>query len=268
MKVDAIIVGFQKCGTSALHNFLSFHPEIIVSNPKEAHFFSYDYRYNKGNKYYHSFFNSSLKQKSQNIKFIEASPSYIDFKNFKKSTKRIKEYNKNIKIICLVRNPVARAYSAWVMFKKNYDKNPNWYVENQIKLFGYQPEILRRTENEINNFDLFIFNEIKNYDKDIEIEAPILYKGLYFDGINCFEKSFNNFLLIKNEDFLKNTPFFLEKVTRFLDLKYYDWSEFKNKKYFYNEYDLNMSKSTKELLAEFYFEDMENLKNHYDITYS
>jgi len=39
MKVNILIAGFQKCGTSALHSFLSEHPNIIGSNPKELDYF-------------------------------------------------------------------------------------------------------------------------------------------------------------------------------------------------------------------------------------
>lgn len=264
MKVDILIVGFQKCGTSALHNFLSNHPKIISSNPKESHFFSYDYRYQKGNEYYHSFFKNLSLKKDEGVKFLEASPSYIESKYYKKALKRIKEYNPDVKVICLVRNPIERAYSAWIMFNKFYSKNPDWYIENQIKLNGFLPKMKRRTEDEIKDFDLFITSEYNIYNENIELEAPILHKGLYFDGIDYYKKNLDNFLLIKNEDLLLNTDVYLEIIINYLELDTYDWSKFRDKKYFSNEYQIKMKETTKNFLLSFYKEDIEKMKK-YDI---
>lgn len=39
---NLIVIGAQKCGTSALHYYLDMHPQISMSVPKELNFFSYD----------------------------------------------------------------------------------------------------------------------------------------------------------------------------------------------------------------------------------
>ena len=39
-KVDFLIIGAQKCGTTSLYNYLSYHPDIIGSKPKEVDYFS------------------------------------------------------------------------------------------------------------------------------------------------------------------------------------------------------------------------------------
>ena len=38
-KPNLFIVGFAKCGTTALHEYLSTHPNVHPSFPKEPHFF-------------------------------------------------------------------------------------------------------------------------------------------------------------------------------------------------------------------------------------
>ncbi|MFW5879428.1 MAG: sulfotransferase domain-containing protein [bacterium] len=37
-KPDFMIIGAQKSGTSSLHHFLSQHPNVVGSKPKELHF--------------------------------------------------------------------------------------------------------------------------------------------------------------------------------------------------------------------------------------
>src|SRR5665213_3487944 len=39
---DFFIIGAPKCGTTALYHYLSEHPEVHMSSPKEPHFFSRD----------------------------------------------------------------------------------------------------------------------------------------------------------------------------------------------------------------------------------
>jgi len=41
---DFVVVGGPRCGTTALCTYLSKHPEIFVTNPKEPHFFGSDLR--------------------------------------------------------------------------------------------------------------------------------------------------------------------------------------------------------------------------------
>ncbi len=40
----AYLIGAPKCGTTALGHYLSEHPGVSFSNPKEPHFFSHDLR--------------------------------------------------------------------------------------------------------------------------------------------------------------------------------------------------------------------------------
>lgn len=114
MKVDFLIAGTQKGGTTALATFLSEHPKICVAKKKEIHFFDRD-----------EFFNDSLPNYDEyhrhfpdvgNRKRIgEATPIYM---YWKPAPKRIKEYNPNIKLILILRNPIERAYSHYIMEKR------------------------------------------------------------------------------------------------------------------------------------------------------
>ena len=110
-RIDFIIIGVQKAGTTALDTYLRKHMEIEMGEIKEVHFFDNDkYFINEKIDYkeYHKYFNFSCDKKV----FGETTPIYIWWKD---SIKRIFNYNKNIKLIIILRNPINRAFSHWNM---------------------------------------------------------------------------------------------------------------------------------------------------------
>ena len=118
MRVDFVIGGTQKGGTSALDSFLRQHPEICMPNTrKELHFFDReadDTDYEK----YHANFKPKRKQRV----IGEASPIYMYWET---APYRIWKYNPKMKWILALRNPVERAFSAWNMeTKRGKEKLP------------------------------------------------------------------------------------------------------------------------------------------------
>ncbi|MDY6937084.1 MAG: sulfotransferase domain-containing protein [Cyanobacteriota bacterium] len=111
MKVSFLIVGTQKGGTSALHTFLSDHPEICLPKKKEAHFFDKGdfWGYSQANyDDYHRLFETDDRTRVCG----EATPAYM---YWKQSPKRICQYNRAMKLIFILRNPIERAYSNYMM---------------------------------------------------------------------------------------------------------------------------------------------------------
>jgi hypothetical protein len=111
MKVDFIICGTQKGGTSALDVYLRGHPEICMAEKKEVHFFDNEDAFRDGTPdyaQYHSVFKLGLPSQILG----EATPIYMYWRD---APRRIWEYNPNVKLIVLLRNPIERAYSHWNM---------------------------------------------------------------------------------------------------------------------------------------------------------
>lgn len=109
-RLDFLIAGVQKAGTTALHHFLHQHPDIGFSKQKELHFFDNENREWNRSDYtdlHRHFMNFQSRQA-----IGEATPIYTFWPN---SMERICRYNKNMKIIVLLRDPVMRAYSHWRM---------------------------------------------------------------------------------------------------------------------------------------------------------
>ncbi len=111
MKVNFIICGTQKGGTSALDVYLRGHPEICMANKKEVHFFDNEAAFRADAPdytSYHSFFTPESRHKVVG----EATPIYMYWRD---APRRIWQYNSDMKMIVLLRNPIDRAYSHWNM---------------------------------------------------------------------------------------------------------------------------------------------------------
>jgi hypothetical protein len=102
------IVGAQKCGTTALSEYLRSHPKVFMTNPKEPHFFAEDfgnYRpYKTLDQYLALYRDCSPRHKAVG----EASPTYICSKV---AVRNIHKFNSWAKIIAMLRNPVDLVYS-------------------------------------------------------------------------------------------------------------------------------------------------------------
>lgn len=112
MKVDFVIGGTQKGGTSALDAFLRQHPQICMpSDLKEVHFFDREEMF-RGSKPDYEKYHTHFRCGDQHRVTGEASPIYM---YWDAAPYRIWNYNPTMKWILLLRNPADRAYSAWNM---------------------------------------------------------------------------------------------------------------------------------------------------------
>ena len=119
------IIGMQKAGTSTLHSLLAQDKQISLPYRKETHFFSRNYK--NGMKWYLNQF----KTKSFILRG-EVDPSYIFYPN---ALLNIKRHIKNPKFILILRKPLDRSYSHYLMSKRRtYEKlsfNEALLIENE-----------------------------------------------------------------------------------------------------------------------------------------
>ena len=106
--LDFIVVRAARCGTTYLHKFLNSNPSISLPAREKLHFFDNDKSFFKGYGYYNSF----LGENKDSI-FGEISPRYMLYLD---SLRRIYEYNKQIKITSILRDPVKRVVSQFKYF--------------------------------------------------------------------------------------------------------------------------------------------------------
>jgi len=129
--IDFIGIGGQRCGTTWLYEILNEHPEIQMSSEKEIHFFSSNYHY--GYEWYNNHFS-----KVNKIKMGEYSTSYLyDIQ----SPKRVYEYNKELKIILSIRNPIDRfiSHHKHEVIGQRISKN----IMNPKNLIKYNPTYIK-----------------------------------------------------------------------------------------------------------------------------
>src|SRR5947199_6402758 len=104
-RLDFILAGAQKSGTTALHYFLSKHPDITMGDQQEMHFFDNDalfvadVDYEQLHKHYPLLAPSKIAG--------DCTPSYL---YHAPAAERIGKYNPQIKLLILVRNPVDRSF--------------------------------------------------------------------------------------------------------------------------------------------------------------
>lgn len=119
--VDFMIVGAQKCGTSTLFEILSTHPALIGSQLKEPHFFSKTADWRAHLEEYKGIF----PEENDGLRF-EASTTYTFFPHFNlRVWEDIYAFNPAMKIIYIVRDPVARIVSGYMhSFERGYTELP------------------------------------------------------------------------------------------------------------------------------------------------
>lgn len=117
-RVNAIVAGAQKAGTTALMSWLSQHPEVVTPVLKEPHFFDNLGFFNQGHiavKAYHRAFAFRGKDKL----YIEGTPETMFAPEY---VERVHQYNPSAKLICILRDPTDRAFSAWNMNSKRLEE--------------------------------------------------------------------------------------------------------------------------------------------------
>ncbi len=134
--VDFVGIGAQKAATTWLHNVLLEHNTVAMSEVKELNFFTANY--DRGYTWYENCF-----AESQGVKIKgECSPNYFISGD---AARRAWKYNQNLKLICILRDPIDRAFSNHLHeIRKNHippattfefamKQNPTYLQQSQYK---------------------------------------------------------------------------------------------------------------------------------------
>ena len=121
-RINVLIAGAQKAGSSSLKDCLAQHPEICVHKRLEFGYFMDELDYKEGLASTMQRYFSHYKQEDILMaKTVTALTS-------KKTVERICRHNKDMKIIFVLRNPIERAYSAFW-----YSKSQSWEEATSFK---------------------------------------------------------------------------------------------------------------------------------------
>lgn len=113
-KIDVMIVGAQKAGTTSLHNYLSQHPDVLGHPQLEFAYFESDTEFAED---YSRVFKRYFTNGRPDAPVVIAKNAAIY--TSPKALARLHEHNPDCNIIFLLREPVARAISAYNMERFN-----------------------------------------------------------------------------------------------------------------------------------------------------
>ena len=132
--LNFICIGVQKGGTKSLIEYMNLHPEIHMEG--EKHFFDRPLSYGQLTKEDIKNYESTFK--TNKLIIGEKTPSYCFLRY---ALDRIYNYNKNIKLILILREPISRAYSQFEMYKR---------IEKKTNVDASDEEILDAIKKEEN----------------------------------------------------------------------------------------------------------------------
>lgn len=252
IKPNFIGIGSQRAGTTWLYNCLIEHPDIFMPSKKELHFF--DLGYDKGIDWYLSNFATHNNEKMVG----EITPNYYQHPQ---ALERIAAFNKQVKIIYIVRNPIDRAHSHYKLFLQSHFKGKSFSeiikTNKNIIDLGLQAKHLQRM------YELFDHKNILTllYDDlcaNPELLLQSVYKFLEIDGdfkTSALHKRINRVVLPNLQSYLVKLKlnwlivlvkksFIAEPIKSWLSPKHYK----------------NIEKSDKDYLQNIFASDIANLE--------
>jgi hypothetical protein len=173
IKLDFIIIGAQKSGTSTIHDILKKHPSIQLPFIKEA----YEYLFKP------NLLEDCYKIIDNNFKFGMIIPQVMCYPHL---LKKILQNNPNVKLICILRNPFDRMVSSLNMYYQ-------WGYISKKKYLNYNFKIPKNFNYMKINYTL---KQIK-FDRSIN---NIVRWSYYGKTLNYIIKKFS----IKKKKYISN----------------------------------------------------------------
>lgn len=210
---DFLIVGAQRCGTSSLYKYLLEHPDISRPVRKEPHYFSSEY--SRGEAWYKAHFPIKLTSRR---KVFESSTSYLFDP---RAPERIQSDLRDVKVIVMLREPAARAYSHY----------------QHSKRLGFESlsfvEALRHEDNRV----LPALTQLRSgFDESVDRALwrfSYASRGLYAEQLERWYRCVgaDKILILKMEDLFSDTLATYQRVIDFLELSAHTPNTFRNWSY-------------------------------------
>lgn len=203
---DFLIIGTMRGGTTALHRYLSLHPEVTPAIRKELHFFDYDFH--RGALWYRSHFPLRFRMERTGSVTGEATPNYL-FHPL--AAERAAQTVPAVRLLVLLRNPVERAHSHW-----------RHAVRQGYEDLGFEEaleEEERRTRTDLDK----LAADPRHRSRDL-MRFSYLARGHYAEQLERWMGQFppEAFLILQSEVLYRDTKGLLTEVCRFLGIS--EWA--------------------------------------------
>ena len=163
LKASFICIGGQRCGKNTMYSWLREHPDVSTSHEMEVNFFNRNWE--KGYEWYENNFEHRLGAKTKG----EMSSYLYDIQ----AAERVYKYNKDIKIIISLRNPVKRLVSHYKhLIKTGHMSLDNIGINNAIKRNPSLIELSRYSKYLTYWFDQFPSKNILVINFDSIVKRP------------------------------------------------------------------------------------------------
>jgi hypothetical protein len=222
------IVGAQKAGTSALYSYLENHPQLLGGDEKEPGYFSRDAVFAKGHRHYRSLFRLGTHQYAY---ALDATPEYL---YYRRCAERIHAFAPGAKIVALLREPVARAFSAFNMYLQGamsetrrglFRRRLKWANADARDFFTpiakgqVEPDLTYFLEQERRIMDVHGMAE----------EPSLIRRGVYAGQLARYMELFGreNVLVIFSDQLHADTGNVVNRVLEFVGLEKLSASEFR-----------------------------------------
>jgi hypothetical protein len=231
-RVDFVVAGVQKAGTTALHHFIVKHPHIALPRDQALHFFDKEENF-RGEPDY----NVMLGNFDPGRRWQIAGETTSDYVYWKPAMERIAQYNPKMKIIISLRNPADRAFSHWNM-RRAKNQEPDEFLD----------AIKRDRGEPIEEFSL-------NYSRFAYVN-----RGLYSDQIERVFRFFprEQVLILKYENYRRDYSGTVDAVFDFLGVK--RLPGLKNKERNVGPYQRKMTPTEREYVSAIFVEDIARLE--------
>lgn len=192
-RVDALIIGAQKAGTTSLYQYVKGHPGVEFSRVKEVPFFGDPGVYGRGIAHFHSFFRgdhgAGLKM-SADVHLLASGDA----------PRQVFSYNPQMRMIAVLRHPASRAWSAYCYAKSKGWESPGTSFEEAMAL-----EAERVQSGKV--------REVR--------DLAYLRNGLYWQHLSNWVSVFprDSILLLTADELRTQTHSCLARVWRFLGLE-------------------------------------------------
>jgi hypothetical protein len=191
-KINFFCVGAQKAGTTSLHDILKTHPQLFLPKHKEAHFFNLNGAYSKGFDWYmKEFYSDYSGQKTVG----NINPDYLHFEFVPERI--LASVGPEVKFIFMLRNPMDRAYSHYLMSLGRGQEDKDFMSAIQHEQDRVKQSVLH------------------------EIRFKYIGRGRYFQQIQWYLEKFTpgNMKFIIFEDFIREKEKTIDAILEFIGLE-------------------------------------------------
>ena len=206
---DFIILGAQKGGTTSLEAYLREHPDVLPCASKEVHYFD-GRRYRWGEAWYRRQFmnpadlRSIRRFRGRRLMGGEATPYYLYHPQV---PDRIARLTPQAKLIALLRDPVARAYSQY-QHNVRLEKEPLSFAEALAREDVIVPPAHAQMQAD------------PTYRSEAHHRYSYKLRGCYAEQIERYYRHFprDQLLIVKSEDLFARPQETYDEILEFLGL--------------------------------------------------